>query len=171
MEKILPTIEKSRQLSEDSRENIKYVHSTIEIQKLSMDKRIHDVFIDLSTHLFSEDENKNEQLSMESYIVFNLSSLRKSIKIMMNEYPLCFRLNQAFYLDALNEKKNDYLIDKYYGIYKKLKPASKMESIYYEDDLDDEEEKPFIRVSPKIGRNDPCPCGSGKKYKKCCGRA
>lgn len=23
--------------------------------------------------------------------------------------------------------------------------------------------------SPKIGRNDPCPCGSGKKYKKCCG--
>ena len=29
---------------------------------------------------------------------------------------------------------------------------------------------PFIRESPKIGRNDPCPCGSGKKYKKCCGK-
>jgi hypothetical protein len=29
--------------------------------------------------------------------------------------------------------------------------------------------KPFIR-EPKIGRNDPCPCGSGKKYKKCCGK-
>lgn len=26
------------------------------------------------------------------------------------------------------------------------------------------------RSSPKIGRNDPCPCGSGKKYKNCCGR-
>ncbi len=26
-----------------------------------------------------------------------------------------------------------------------------------------------VRVGPKIGRNDPCPCGSGKKYKKCCG--
>ena len=26
------------------------------------------------------------------------------------------------------------------------------------------------RTSPKIGRNDPCPCGSGKKYKMCCGR-
>ena len=24
-------------------------------------------------------------------------------------------------------------------------------------------------VSKKVGRNDPCPCGSGKKYKKCCG--
>lgn len=27
---------------------------------------------------------------------------------------------------------------------------------------------PFQRPAPKIGRNDPCPCGSGKKYKKCC---
>ena len=26
------------------------------------------------------------------------------------------------------------------------------------------------REAPKIGRNDPCPCGSGKKYKKCCGK-
>jgi preprotein translocase subunit SecA len=28
-----------------------------------------------------------------------------------------------------------------------------------------------IRVGEKVGRNDPCPCGSGKKYKKCCGRS
>ncbi|MBR3648887.1 MAG: SEC-C domain-containing protein, partial [Victivallales bacterium] len=26
------------------------------------------------------------------------------------------------------------------------------------------------RQTPKVGRNDPCPCGSGKKYKQCCGR-
>ncbi len=30
--------------------------------------------------------------------------------------------------------------------------------------------KPVVRSSPKIGRNDPCPCGSGLKYKKCCGK-
>lgn len=29
--------------------------------------------------------------------------------------------------------------------------------------------KIVVREQPKIGRNDPCPCGSGKKYKKCCG--
>jgi preprotein translocase subunit SecA len=29
---------------------------------------------------------------------------------------------------------------------------------------------PVVRSSEKVGRNDPCPCGSGKKYKKCCGR-
>ena len=30
--------------------------------------------------------------------------------------------------------------------------------------------KTITRATPKVGRNDPCPCGSGKKYKKCCGR-
>lgn len=30
--------------------------------------------------------------------------------------------------------------------------------------------KIVINEGPKIGRNDPCPCGSGKKYKKCCGK-
>ncbi len=51
------------------------------------------------------------------------------------------------------------------------------------DDAEDEEEgdtenadnadflriEQVIRTTPKVGRNDPCPCGSGKKYKKCCG--
>jgi uncharacterized protein YecA (UPF0149 family) len=29
---------------------------------------------------------------------------------------------------------------------------------------------PYKRTAPKIGRNDPCPCASGKKFKKCCGQ-
>ena len=28
----------------------------------------------------------------------------------------------------------------------------------------------IVRAGPKVGRNDPCPCGSGKKYKQCCGK-
>ena len=31
--------------------------------------------------------------------------------------------------------------------------------------------QPFVRKSPKVGRNDPCSCGSKKKFKKCCGKA
>ena len=30
--------------------------------------------------------------------------------------------------------------------------------------------KPFVREAPKVGRNAPCPCGSGKKYKQCHGK-
>lgn len=29
--------------------------------------------------------------------------------------------------------------------------------------------QPYVRDAPKIGRNEPCPCGSGKKFKKCHG--
>jgi len=31
--------------------------------------------------------------------------------------------------------------------------------------------EPYRRETPRVGRNEPCPCGSGKKYKKCCGAA
>ena len=34
----------------------------------------------------------------------------------------------------------------------------------------EQKESTTIRKPKKFGRNDPCPCGSGKKYKKCCGR-
>lgn len=43
------------------------------------------------------------------------------------------------------------------------------------DDLSDRwsdrwyEAAPYRRERPKVGRNEPCPCGSGKKYKRCCG--
>ncbi|MCD8511853.1 MAG: SEC-C domain-containing protein [Bacillus sp. (in: Bacteria)] len=36
--------------------------------------------------------------------------------------------------------------------------------------LPDKNRKPVGQASSKVGRNEPCPCGSGKKYKKCCGR-
>lgn len=44
----------------------------------------------------------------------------------------------------------------------------------YDDTLEDEEiddyyPETYVRPEPKVGRNEPCPCGSGKKYKRCCG--
>ena len=38
------------------------------------------------------------------------------------------------------------------------------------DEDENQVKKPTIREEDKVGRNDPCPCGSGKKYKKCCGK-
>lgn len=39
--------------------------------------------------------------------------------------------------------------------------------LYYVDGVP-HKAKSYTRSTPKYGRNDPCPCGSGKKYKKCC---
>jgi uncharacterized protein len=42
-----------------------------------------------------------------------------------------------------------------------------------EDEINEDDYYPetYVRPEPKVGRNDPCPCGSGKKHKKCCGIA
>ncbi len=37
-------------------------------------------------------------------------------------------------------------------------------------DAEQDQEQPYVREGKKVGRNDPCPCGSGKKYKKCHGK-
>lgn len=52
----------------------------------------------------------------------------------------------------------------YFTRYPKEKEKSIGRIVY-----NNEEQTPYVREE-KIGRNDPCPCGSGKKYKKCCGR-
>lgn len=53
--------------------------------------------------------------------------------------------------------------------------AQKLEAIHPDADAPTEDEAKqdsatFRRDVPKVGRNDPCPCGSGKKYKQCCGK-
>jgi hypothetical protein len=59
--------------------------------------------------------------------------------------------------------------------YQELEEFEDAYAIMNEDEDDDEElhpswmtHQPYVRTEPKTGRNDPCPCGSGKKYKKCC---
>ena len=37
-------------------------------------------------------------------------------------------------------------------------------------DRDEQRSQPFVRPGEKVGRNDPCPCGSGKKYNQCHGK-
>ena len=48
-----------------------------------------------------------------------------------------------------------------------MQPEEK--KLIYSGDVEEKKRKPVKRAEKKIGRNAPCPCGSGKKYKKCCG--
>ncbi len=47
--------------------------------------------------------------------------------------------------------------------------VAKVTSEGFEGSQPKPKKRPQVRKAPKIGPNDPCPCGSGKKYKKCCG--
>ena len=51
-------------------------------------------------------------------------------------------------------------------------PGEDLEPEGSEDDGSAEDEAPVppVETKPAVGRNDPCPCGSGKKFKKCCGK-
>ena len=62
-----------------------------------------------------------------------------------------------------------------------LEPQQAPQNVSYQHDeagamaeearsADDQEQRPFVRNQPKLGRNDPCFCGSGKKYKHCHGK-
>jgi hypothetical protein len=52
-----------------------------------------------------------------------------------------------------------------------LEPAEMLDDLdEWEDDEEEMWQEPIVRTAPKIGRNEPCPCASGKKYKKCCGK-
>ena len=50
-----------------------------------------------------------------------------------------------------------------------LSQFTKRDGSWFFTDAIDPTAQTYRRSEPKIGRNDPCSCGSGKKYKKCCG--
>lgn len=90
------------------------------------------------------------------------------------KYPNFMKIiNKIYSTDMTFEE----LLEKYKPQYLKGKIFSST-TVLYESKIfaktlgyiEDEESKPKID-STNIGRNDPCPCGSGKKYKKCCGAA
>jgi preprotein translocase subunit SecA len=53
---------------------------------------------------------------------------------------------------------------------KKISIQAQEKPSQFRENIPSEESSTIRRQGPKIGRNDPCPCGSGKKYKKCCGK-
>lgn len=57
---------------------------------------------------------------------------------------------------------NDYL-------HHEIASFIKRDDQWYYDDGQIVGTGPLKRAAPKVGRNEPCPCGSGKKFKKCCG--
>ena len=67
------------------------------------------------------------------------------------------------------EFKAHYMVDRARHTHHELSRFEKKDGLWIFTE-GQEINRPVIRDEPKVGRNDPCPCGSGKKYKKCCGK-
>ena len=99
----------------------------------------------------AENLGANELIQVPLYVI-NKSQDALEKHSMLNE-PLLYQLDNL----QNNELMDDYIYDIYND-----------EFDYYDEDSSSLQ--PIVNTEPKIGRNDSCICGSGKKYKKCCGR-
>lgn len=73
--------------------------------------------------------------------------------------------------EAMNESIKEDTVKMLYHVVnpervQRVRVAKEVETV----NPDDGKQKPFVRKQKKVGRNDPCPCGSGKKYKNCHGK-
>lgn len=62
-----------------------------------------------------------------------------------------------------------YVIEGQKHVHRERAKFEKSEGQWFFKDGEIDKVDPIVRDAPKIGRNDPCSCGSGKKFKKCCG--
>lgn len=76
-------------------------------------------------------------------------------------------VNLGFDKELLYKNMVDAKADWLYELpaWKEIFDEEKLKELYLE-----QKKSGTVIKGPKVGRNDPCPCGSGKKYKKCCGR-
>ena len=100
----------------------------------------------------------------------------KATALFKNETPILMAWMDMKAVERIDLIRNLYEQDKFDENY-----VGSIENIEYEFGLRTERpilptpvflntpQQPFVRTEVKVGRNDSCPCGSGKKYKKCCG--
>ena len=81
-----------------------------------------------------------------------------------------YRLESADMFDQMIEDIKDCTVKKVLSVVPRLSSTERTQTIKVArpNIAPTEKQKP-VRAGKKVGRNDPCPCGSGKKYKKCCG--
>ncbi len=106
---------------------------------------------------------------VEYDILAHAEQNRSIILRIKREYPDLYNHRSRFFVKALDLKRNRNYLDGYDARAHRYKWfLEDMREGEYDDIEDEEEQQPYVREHTKVGRNSPCPCGSGKKYKKCC---
>ncbi|MBO4300127.1 MAG: preprotein translocase subunit SecA [Desulfovibrio sp.] len=112
-------------------------------------------------------EYKREGFEMFQAMLFQIreSAFRVLTRVRVHIEDMPPSQNEGSNVEASDEKAQNRPLSQEY----RHKEQTGQLSYSGGDDKVDATPKP-VRAAPHVGRNDPCPCGSGKKYKKCCGR-
>ena len=122
---------------------------------------LHDLIAGLAGK-FDSDYDRQQRLIMEWLILSERKVYIPQLARLKKEFPDLYALHKNFFDEAMRTHNPEKMMRE------RDKQLSKLEGSNH-DFEDEEKPEPIRRITPKVGRNDPCPCGSGKKYKKCCG--
>ncbi|QAA35341.1 tetratricopeptide repeat protein [Clostridium manihotivorum] len=143
---------------------------------------------------------KEDMASLNEYqILLNYEDFKSSIKHLKDKYSELYALKADFFEKASNSSEKKSLLEQYEKDLAKYTSflddlvdnevqaadeevavaldeiveeakTEEREVLFRNYDEKNEPSTPYVREEPRIGRNEPCICGSGKKYKKCCGK-
>jgi tetratricopeptide (TPR) repeat protein len=133
-------------------------------------KGFHEIFRDLFRVLMSDsigDEEDLEILAIECVLLERRDSFLSPLRRLKEDFPELYDLHGSFFNELLRTRNPDKML---FQRSKKLHKLSRLHGVY-DEDPESAAEQPVRRSQPKVGRNDPCPCGSGRKYKHCCGKS
>lgn len=129
-----------------------------------------------------QDEIDVTALTYDWYMCRYAAEYPEELDYVRNHYPYSYEDNRDF-LEMIKDDAEitaAEVLDKLYAYARNTSRREFEESMNYAYKKACEEKKEpayvyegnetYRGIQPKAGRNDPCPCGSGKKYKKCCGR-
>jgi curved DNA-binding protein CbpA len=152
---------------DDIRRDLDAVRLSFDIEGL-VEKKFPEIFRDLFRILnadYEDEANDFEVMAIEYILLDEKSRYDPQLRRLKQEYPELYGLHRVFFDETLRTRNPDKLL---YQRSKKLNRLKRQAGLY-DEDPDFAPEQPIRRAQPKVGRNDPCPCGSGKKYKHCCG--
>ena len=155
-------------------------------------KKLEEISLDLARKKYSEKEaqfGENAFREIERVALLQIvdnkwmdhidamDQLKRGIglRAMGNEDPVRAYNNEGFDMfEAMNDAIRRDTVRLLYHVVnpekmERKRVAKNISEVGGSDSAADKKGKTVVRKGEKIGRNDPCPCGSGKKYKKCCG--
>jgi curved DNA-binding protein CbpA len=154
-------------IPESARGKFDAIRMGFEIEGLTK-KKFHEIFRDLFRILNADTEDEDDELevtAIEYHLLDDKNTFDPQIRRLKKEFPELYALHGSFFDAVLRTRDSEKML------YQRAKKIKKLRRLVDFEEEDEEPEQPqtIRRAQPKVGRNDPCPCGSGKKYKHCCG--
>jgi preprotein translocase subunit SecA len=114
-------------------------------------------------------KNPTQEYKREAFELFSM--LLETIKTDVTRILMLVQIRSAEELQHIEEPEMPTNVQYQHPEFADTGPAAPDMQLEEEGDVAVlEKPQPFVRPGQKVGRNDPCPCGSGKKYKHCHGR-